>query len=131
MPQVEEEEEESLGRALADLAKSREEVCREVRNAPKRRVDNEISRLSDNVSILQMHFTMVRELAAQYTSKKWHYRMIGAGMITGTMAFGGGAFYLEAPMAVTAGLGASGVAMTAFFMWWQSSALIDLSLIHI
>lgn len=127
VPQVEEEEEESLGRALADLAKSREEVCREVRNAPKRRVDNEISRLSDNVSILQMHFTMVRELAAQYTSKKWHYRMIGAGMITGTMAFGGGAFYLEAPMAVTAGLGASGVAMTAFFMWWQSSALTDLS----
>ena len=125
-PQEEEEEEESLGRALADLAKSREEVCREVRNAPKRRVDNEIADFQTTCPSSRC-ITMVKELAAQYTKRKWHYRMIGAGMVTGTAALGGGAFYLEAPMTVTAGLGVSGVAMTAFFAWWQSSALADMA----
>jgi hypothetical protein len=123
----EEEEEESLGRALNDLAKSREEVCREVRNAPKRRVDNEISRLSDNVALLQMHFNIVRDLAATYNKKKWSYRAWGLGIVSATGALGGGGFYLDAPVTVLGGVGATGAAMTGLFLWWQSNSLTDMS----
>ena len=123
----EEEEEESLGRALSDLAQSREEVVREVRNAPKRRVDNEITRLADNVSILQMHVKIIRDLTDRYNKKKWEYRGIGAGWVTASGALTGGSFYLEAPIQVVGGAGVVGGLFAGFFLWWQTNALQDLA----
>lgn len=81
----------SLGPGLVDLEITREEVVQEVLNAPKRRVrtpcfdwvafplttmfhilrenvkvDNEITRLTDSVNLLQMHLTVVDHLTKQY-----------------------------------------------------------------
>ena len=46
--------------------------------------------------------------------------------MSATAALGGGSVYLEAPLSITAGVGASGTLMTAVFAWWYSNALADL-----
>jgi len=47
-----------VGGGLADLHGTRDQVVAEVRKAPKRRVDNMITRLVDSVNLLQMHATV-------------------------------------------------------------------------
>ena len=48
----------SLGSGLADLQRTRDVVVAEVRKAPKRRIDNMITRLADSVHLLHMHATV-------------------------------------------------------------------------
>ena len=52
--------------ALRDLEAAREEVIRAVHSAPKRRVLNEISRLSDAASLLKVHYTVLHSMCIQY-----------------------------------------------------------------
>jgi hypothetical protein len=49
-------------------------MCAEVFNAPKRRVDNEISRLSDSVAMLHMHCQIIGALQKQYRYAMWKHR---------------------------------------------------------
>lgn len=67
-PSVDSQEGEgrSLGQGIADLEEAREEVVAEVLNAPKRRVDNEVSRLSDSVCVLQMHCKIIEDISSKY-----------------------------------------------------------------
>ena len=50
------------------MEEAREEVVAEVLNAPKRRVDNEVSRLSDSVYVLQMHCKVIEDVTRKYAS---------------------------------------------------------------
>ena len=43
------------GKGIMDLERTREEVVAEVLKAPKRRIDNAITRLGDATALLQMH----------------------------------------------------------------------------
>lgn len=62
-----------------DLDEAREEVIKEVYNAPRRRIDNEISRLTDSVAALLMHCRIVEALKTSYKSKVWRGRLwVGA-----------------------------------------------------
>ena len=47
----------------------------EVLNAPKRRVDNEVSRLSDSVYVLQMHCKVIEDITKKYESSLFRTRM--------------------------------------------------------
>jgi hypothetical protein len=53
----------------------RNEVCKEVFNAPRRRVDNEISRLYESTSALFMHCRILDEITREYNSKLWRTRL--------------------------------------------------------
>jgi hypothetical protein len=53
----------------------RNEVIKEVFNAPRRRVDNEISRLFESVSALFMHCRIVDEITREYNAKIWKARI--------------------------------------------------------
>ena len=64
-----------MGQGLADLEEAREEVVAEVLNAPKRRVDNEVSRLSDSVCVLQMHCKIIEDIVKTYRSSLFRARM--------------------------------------------------------
>lgn len=76
--------EPSLGRGVIDLEAAREEVVAEVFNAPKRRVDNEVSRLADSAALLKMHVTIIGDLLAQYRrSKLTTYAGLVAGWLGG------------------------------------------------
>lgn len=118
---------QSLGKGIIDLEATREEVVREVCNAPKRRVDNEISRLSDNISMLQMHCNVLHDLTSTYKKAVWKSRFTAVGSILATGSVSGGAMYLEAPMQLIVGTGISGALATAVVLWWNQSSLQDLS----
>ena len=64
-----------MGQGLADLEEAREEVVAEVLNAPKRRVDNEVSRLSDSVCVLQMHCKIIEDIVKTYRSSLFRARL--------------------------------------------------------
>ena len=81
----ESEEGRSLGQGLADLEEAREEVVAEVLNAPKRRVDNEVSRLSDSVYVLQMHCKVIEDVTTKYNSALFRTRLYLLACATGTI----------------------------------------------
>ena len=108
---------DSLGQGLIDLEATREEVLNEVLNAPKRRVDNEISRLTESISILQMHCRIVSEVRKRYNEKLWSSRVKVASLAFASLGLPIGANLLSvglfplgtAVASCAAGLTASGV----------------------
>jgi hypothetical protein len=87
------EEASSLGQGLVDLERSRDEVVGEVRKAPKRRIDNVITRLADSVHLVQMHARVLEALRADFARELWTYRAGAAGLATaGAGLVAGGAY---------------------------------------
>jgi len=66
-----------------DLESARTVVEKEVFNAPKRRVDNEISRLADSVHSLVMHLRVVDDVVEQYQTAVLQQRLQLAGCLLG------------------------------------------------
>ena len=64
-----------LRQGYADLEESRMQVMREVFNAPKRRVDHEITRLSDSVYLLLMHCKVIDSTVSRYKARLWADRL--------------------------------------------------------
>ena len=81
-----------LRQGYADLEESRIEVTREVFNAPKRRVDHEISRLSDSVYLLLMHCKVIDSTVSRYKARVWACRVTvfaaGCAVAITTVALG-------------------------------------------
>ena len=76
----------SLGQGIADLEEAREEVVAEVLNAPKRRVDNEVSRLSDSVCVLQMHCKIIEDISSKYQAALLRSRLsLAAALFTSVL----------------------------------------------
>lgn len=120
-----EDGESSLGRGLGDLEETREEVVQEILNAPKRRVDNEITRLTDAVSLLHMHLAIVDDLVKQYRAATLRARLTIGGVGFTTLTAAVGSVLLSMPIEVGAAIGATGLAGTGALYWWQSKFLID------
>ncbi len=117
--------ETSLGKGVVDLEETREEVVQEVLNAPKRRVDNEISRLTDAVSILQMHVTVLDELSKAYKTSILKARaVLGAAAVT-AVGVSLGTLMLAMPAEIIAGSTFVGAASSVGLYWWQSKSLHD------
>jgi len=125
-PQVQDtgdREASSLGLGLADLEKSREEVVGEVLKAPKRRIDNVITRLADSVNLVQMHALVLEGLRSEYARELWTFRAGAAGLLTAGTGLVGGGLYLGLalqPMLAFAALYAVGA---AGFVWTNSRVL--------
>mmetsp|Transcript_57897 Transcript_57897/g.131205 ORF Transcript_57897/g.131205 Transcript_57897/m.131205 type:complete len:393 (+) Transcript_57897:559-1737(+) len=108
-----------LGAGLADLAATRDEVVSEVRKAPKRRIDNMITRLVDAVNLLLMHATVMEASRKSYSRQLW----TGRAQVLAAASVGGGvtgaAAYMGLPpeaigAAASAGmLGTGGVQLYA------------------
>ena len=118
---------QSLGRGIIDLEAMREEVVQEVRNAPKRRVDNEISRLSDSVSILKLHCDIIDDITKKYKKEVWKSRIINLSSVLVSTGLCSGAFYMDAQLQIISGISISGALVTGILVWWQSSSLRDMS----
>ncbi|CAM9576179.1 unnamed protein product, partial [Phaeothamnion confervicola] len=99
---------EALGKGLQDLENTRDDVRAEVMKAPKRRIDNVITRLTDSVHLLQVHATILDALQHEYWRAKW----TGLAGTAAAAALGAGAagttLFLHAP--VEASLAVGGVA---------------------
>ncbi len=117
------DEDDSLGRGLVDLEATREEVVEEVLNAPKRRVDNEISRLADAVSILQMHVAVIDELSKTYKTATFKSKVTLAALMTAGAGLSIGSIVLTLPPEVIAASSVLGIGGPALFYWWQNRTL--------
>ncbi len=123
MGQGPENTDSSIAQGLADLESTREDVVQEVLNAPKRRVDNEISRLTDAVALLQMHVNVVDELSKQYKNAQFRARMtlgLTSSVSVGTVI---ALVMLGIPMEVTAGVTAAAAAGSVGLFLWQNRDL--------
>ena len=113
----------SLGKGLADLEATREEVVQEVLNAPKRRVDNEISRLTDAVSLLQMHLNIIDEVSKQYKKSIFHSRLLlGTASITSISAVLD-SVVLSLPTEVSGGIAILSILGNGGLYYWQYSII--------
>lgn len=115
------------GQGLIDLETTREDVVREVLSAPKRRVLNEISRLQDDAHLLQLHYSVVNELASRYSNAVWRHRATTAAVLVGATGSAGGAAYLSLPVEVVFGTGAVGLMGAAFAHWFGSKSVEDVA----
>lgn len=120
-------DEETLGKGLIDLEVTREEVVQEVMNAPKRRVDNEISRLTDAVGILHMHLTVVEELSKQYRTAIFRDRLSLVALVLGTGVSAVGTFMLGIPIQIPALIAGVGILGGGGLSHWQSKRQIALA----
>ena len=84
-----------LASGLADLHQTRDDVVAEVMKAPKRRIDNAITRLGDSISMLLMHAQVVQETKKRYSSLVWRSRaevgfvaLSGGGLTAGAVLAG-------------------------------------------
>lgn len=113
----------SIAQGLADLESTREDVVQEVLNAPKRRVDNEISRLTDSVGLLQMHLNIVDELSKQYKNALFRSRLTLG--LTGSTSVGAvvALALLGMPPEIIAGVTVSGAVGSGGLFWWQMKDL--------
>lgn len=116
---------QSLGGALGDLEETLVEVVREVQNAPKRRVDNEITRLTDSISLLQMHMSIVDDLVKQYRQSTWNVRLtLGATLATSVTAIGSSVYFML-PLEVTAAVSATSLTASALLFYFQNQRLVE------
>ncbi len=125
IPTGENAEQTPLGKGLADLEETREEVVQQVLNAPKRRIDNEISRLTDAVSLLHMHLTVMEDLVKQYRAATMRSKLIFAGVGSTSVLATMGALLTGLPMEVTAAAGGVGAIGTAAAYWWQNNIVVN------
>eukprot|EP01041_Mallomonas_annulata_P004661 gene4661-9247_t len=115
------EEAASLGQGLLDLQTSREDVVQEVLNAPKRRIDNEITRLNDSLQLLQMHCQILDTIILSYRKLLWKSRFITAGTSISTATLFGGAVSLGLPMELLAAVGSLGALGNAgLWLWFRN-----------
>jgi len=118
----------SLGQSgLADLHETRDEVVAEVRKAPKRRVDNMITRLVDSVNLLQMHATVLEQARAEYSSQLWRGRAQTSGVTLGGGSIVAGLYQFVplTPPEMLAGVGGATLLATGLSAWLSSQALAD------
>jgi len=114
----------SLGQGLIDLEAAREEVVAEVLNAPKRRVDNEVSRLSDAVAVLQMHCVVVQDVGNKYRQRRLRsWLAVGAAAITAVAVPASMVTLGIDSVKILASTAASGVAGTLAVYWWNDKGL--------
>lgn len=110
----------SMAKGIEDLEDTREEVTKEVFAAPKRRVDNEITRLTDAIALLHMHLTVVDDLVKQYKAATFKTKLFTWLSGFSTVAGVGAAATLGLPLEFIAGGGGLGAVTTSGLFYYQS-----------
>ena len=77
--------------------------------APKRRIDNAITRLGDSISLLLMHAQITKEIKKQYSSLVWRNRAEVAGVAVLSTTVTGGLLFSGLPPQVVGGIGGFGL----------------------
>ncbi|CAM9157010.1 unnamed protein product [Sphacelaria rigidula] len=113
----------ALSSGLQDLQTTRDDVKAEVMKAPKRRIDNVITRLTDSVHLLQVHTHVLESMQKELRkARMWRY-----GITFSAAGAGGGvtgaSVLLAAPNELTAGLVAVSILSTAGIQFMNMKAL--------
>lgn len=117
-------QQQALGQGLTDLHETRDEVVTEVFNAPLRRQDNELTRLTDAVQLLLMHCKVIDDLVKKYRSARWKYRGVVLGGLLGSAGVtAAAALLLPSEPHVVAAAGGVSILAAALSVWQQNNAL--------
>lgn len=120
-------EEQSLGRGIIDLEATREEVVSKVLNAPYRRIDNEITRLSDSVAILEMHCKIMSDIRGKYRRALWKSRALNTIAGLSTCGVAGMMLTFMFPFQTILISTVAGALGTAGLYWLQTKSLDEYS----
>eukprot|EP00602_Paraphysomonas_sp_CaronLab_P001079 CAMPEP_0185036396 /NCGR_PEP_ID=MMETSP1103-20130426/29335_1 /TAXON_ID=36769 /ORGANISM="Paraphysomonas bandaiensis, Strain Caron Lab Isolate" /LENGTH=407 /DNA_ID=CAMNT_0027573919 /DNA_START=414 /DNA_END=1637 /DNA_ORIENTATION=- len=116
-------EEHTLGQGLADLEATREDVVKEVLNTPKRREDNDITRLTEKVHLLEMHCRIVDDVLSRYHSDRWRFRLSILGSVAAAIGSTAGAAVLITSPEAIAVTGSLSTLLVIGVHWWQTKLL--------
>lgn len=113
-----------LSSALQDLHTARDEVVKEVRKAPARRMDNVLTRLYDGVRQLQMHAKILQDLKQRWSRFYWQTKWQQLGVV-GT---GGGlssvfSMYNLVPLEIVGSVMATTILATGGLLWYHNMQL--------
>jgi hypothetical protein len=112
-----------LGSGLADLHATRDLVVAEVRKAPKRRIDNNITRLVDAVHLLQMHATVTELARKEWAAEQWRGRLqTGLALLVAAVS-AGGLQHLGLPVEAVASVGGAGLVGSGGLYWYAGQVL--------
>ena len=94
-------------------------------NAPSRRVNNEISRLSDSVQLLNMHCSIMSEVISKYRSLR--FKLFGSSFLTMSASAGLplGELFVGAPINVVLGTSGVGLILSTAMLWYTNYSLKD------
>jgi len=112
-----------LGSGLADLHATRDHVVEEVRKAPKRRIDNNITRLMDAVHLLQMHATVTELVRKEWRAEQWRGRLRTSAALLATAVSAGGLHFLGMPLEAMATMGGAGLISSGGVYWYGEQVL--------
>mmetsp|Transcript_13562 Transcript_13562/g.25954 ORF Transcript_13562/g.25954 Transcript_13562/m.25954 type:complete len:605 (+) Transcript_13562:66-1880(+) len=110
-------------RALADLHQTRDDVLAEVMKAPKRRVDNVITNLTDSVHLLLMHSVVAEDVRSRYSKRAWENRMQELSSVVLGMGMAGLGMHFSVPPQFTGGVVAATMLGVGGMHWFNSSQL--------
>jgi hypothetical protein len=115
----------SMAKGIEDLEDTREEVAKEVFAAPKRRIDNEITRLNDSVSLLHMHLHIVDDLIKQYKAATFKTKAFTVFSGLTTLGAVGTLAALGFPMEYIAGATGFGAITTGGLYYYQNQVILN------
>ncbi|CAE7646309.1 EHD2 [Symbiodinium microadriaticum] len=117
------DEKHTLGQGLADLERTREDVVKEVLNTPRRREDNDITRLTDKIHLLDMHCRIVDDALSRYSKSLVRFRMAIFGAVVSSAAAVGAATVITSSPQIIAGTASVATLLTVGVHFWQSRIL--------
>ncbi|CAM9152730.1 unnamed protein product [Pylaiella littoralis] len=120
-----EEAELSLSSGLQDLEATRNDVRAEVMKAPKRRIDNVITRLTDSVHLLQVHTAILDALQRDFMRAKVFRHGATISVLAAGGGLCGGGVYLGIPVEMAVGAGAMTLLSAGGLQMFNSKALKD------
>jgi len=110
---------------LQDLHETRNDVVAEVFKAPKRRIDNVITRLTDSAHLLEVHCTVLQQLQKSRNRHVWRGRLALTGATLVAAGAAAAAATLTMPTEVLAATGAAGLMVVGGTHLYNRRVLAD------
>jgi len=108
---------------LADLHQTRNDVVAEVMKAPKRRIDNVITHLSDSVHQLHLHAVLQNHVRQRYRKNLWNHRAQLVVSSVMASALVSAAVYTHTPMHILGGTVSLSILGVGGLFWYNALQL--------
>ena len=113
----------TLSASLSDLEHTRDEVVEQVRQAPKRRIDNVITNLYDSTSLLILYSKIWNDIANRYWYEWRNCRLLEGGWTTASIIALAGMNHLAVDAVYQGGVLATSVVGVGSLLWYHQHYL--------
>jgi hypothetical protein len=113
----------TLSASLSDLEHTRDDVVGQVMQAPKRRVDNNITNLYDSTSMLLLYSKVWNDVASRYTKEWRSCRLQEVGLTTAAALVVGGVNHLAMEPVIQGGAFGTSIVGIGALVWYHQHYL--------